>query len=193
MSKSYELIPAKAKDGGVWTVDECKAIERDRSVAMIFIRGADTTRYGTLVAELSNDYAAGKEDNPTDITAYSRFVNYTTQVNDRPKSGATGNQYAMMTTSTSPEVSAMTFAQREGTPGTNGLVHEGFTCYNCQGTGHYTLDCPAVEDGNNSIRAANGATLLQHAYMLAQSSATEIDPGGIYSTPSRRSPLLKPP
>jgi hypothetical protein len=43
------------------------------------MRGADPTRYGTLIADLSNQYAMGIDNYPVDITsAYSLLVNYRT-------------------------------------------------------------------------------------------------------------------
>ena len=73
-----------------------------------------------------------------------------------------------------PDGSGITFAQRGGgTPGTNGVLHEGVTCYRCEGTGHYACDCPA-EHGAGS----NAATLFQHGHMLAQGESG-IDPSWI--------------
>jgi hypothetical protein len=40
----------------------------------------------------------------------------------------------------------MTFAQKAASqPGTNGITHDGVTCFNCQGTGHYANKCPKGE------------------------------------------------
>ncbi len=86
VAENHELVPAKANDGTLRSTDERKAIARDRTLAIALIRGADITRYGTLIAGLSNQYTAGKDNYPTDITsAYSFLVNYTTPVNNRPR------------------------------------------------------------------------------------------------------------
>ena len=42
---------------------------------MALIRGADPTRYGTLIAELSNHFAHDRDDYPKDLTlAYSLLL-----------------------------------------------------------------------------------------------------------------------
>jgi hypothetical protein len=41
-----------------------KSIARDRTLAIALNPGADPTRYGTLITELSNQYAMGKRQLP---------------------------------------------------------------------------------------------------------------------------------
>jgi hypothetical protein len=72
---------------------------------------------------------------------------------------------------TSPKASAMTFAQKAAQqPGSNGVLHEGITCFNCQGSGHYANECPTGE---------TATLLIQHGYMLTQIVRTGIDPNWI--------------
>ncbi len=72
--------------------------------------------------------------------------------------------------------SAMTFAQQStSTPGTNGVTHEGITCFRCNNTGHYASDCP---DEQQPGSGASGTTLLQYGMVLAQGTAA-IDPSWI--------------
>lgn len=69
----------------------------------------------------------------------------------------------------------MTFVQRGTVAGSNGVTHDGITCYNCQGVGHYASDCPEGAEATDT-----GTTLvLQYAYMLAQADAANIDPDWI--------------
>ena len=80
-----------------------------------------------------------------------------------------------------PEASALTFAQRAALPkvaGSDGVTHEGITCYSCQAIGHYSSDCPGA---SKQVTAPGGTTLTQHAYMMAQADRINvgIDPNWI--------------
>ena len=115
---------------------------------------------------------------PTDLTsAYSRIVNYWTPVNvtRARQHGSTGDAHtASNQTTSAPEASAMTFAQRnQSVPGTNGVTHDGVTCYQCNNVGHYACDCPEDQDSGTS-----GTTLVQHGLVLAQ-GASGIDPSWV--------------
>ncbi|KAI2493026.1 hypothetical protein MHU86_21527 [Fragilaria crotonensis] len=155
-------------------------IARDCTLAAALIRGSDPTRYGTLVADLANQYSKGKDEYPTDITsAYSLLVNYRTPVNAtyRARNSAVASESSTTPAQASAanEGSAMTFAQRStSTPGTNGVTHEGITCYRCNNTGHYASDCPDEQASSTT----SGTTLLQYGLMLAQGT-TAIDPSWI--------------
>jgi Zinc knuckle len=178
VAENFTLIPAKDDQGKPRTDDERKTAARDRTLAITLIRGADPTRYGTLIAELSNQYAMGKDEYPTDISsAYSLLVNYKTPANTRARDERRNLAPPATAQPTGPEASALTFSQKtSGVAGTDGIVHERITCYNCQATGHYATDCPS--DGK--IPAQPGTSLLQYAYMLAQAKpATGINPDWI--------------
>jgi Zinc knuckle len=171
VSEEFSLIPATDMAGKAVADDVRKVMARDKTLATMFIMRADPTRYGTLLADLSNTYAMGKDEYPEDLSAaYTLLVNYVTPANARVRE-------VVRTTHTpvvpqTPEATAMTFAQKAALkPGTNGLTHEGVTCYNCQDAGHYAVDCPS---GTN-----NGTTLVQHAYSLAQTKASGLDPSWI--------------
>jgi hypothetical protein len=52
VAESYELIPADLGEGAaLLSVDERKQLARDRTLAAAVIRGADPSRYGTLITE----------------------------------------------------------------------------------------------------------------------------------------------
>jgi hypothetical protein len=75
--ENYKLADAAQPDGTPRTETERRSAARD---------GADPTLYGTLVAELSNQFARGRNDYPRDLTsAYSLLVNYRTPANARPR------------------------------------------------------------------------------------------------------------
>jgi hypothetical protein len=178
LALNVNLAPKTKADGSKYSNAERAKIARDCTLAAALIRGSDPTRYGTLVAELANQYSKGKDEYPTDLTsAYSLLVNYRTPTNTtaRNSHGNSTTTTASLGTSTvissDHSASAMTFAQRgTSVPGTNGVLHDGITCYRCNGTGHYACDCPA-EHGS----LAAGTTLLQYGFMLAQ-GVHDIDP-----------------
>jgi hypothetical protein len=64
----------------------------------------------------------------------------------------------------------VTFAQQAVVPGSDGELYPRITCYTHQRMGHYLEHCPT------GATTATGTTLTHHAYMLSQSSASDIDP-----------------
>ena len=171
MGESYELVPETDEDGNARTVPERRAIARDRTIAIAYIRGADTSRYGTLIRELGNRYARGKDEYPSDLNdAYSALVDYSMPTNT---GGSRGWKNGGASTAAAPEASVMTFAQQTVVPDTDGNTFATVTCFRCSSMGHYADRCPA--DLTVSTASTTGTTLLQHAYMLAQSKASGID------------------
>ena len=184
VAESYTMVPAERSPGGdLRNVDARQRMARDWSMGVNYIRNADTDRYGTLIADLSNQYARGKDEYPKDITAAcGMLVNYTSPYNTRPRQSNTQSTTrnpapAAATTVAAPSApvdaatSAMTFAQSAATTaGTNGVTHEHVTCYNYNRVGHYAGDCP--ED--RPAAAATGTTLTQVGFVLAQTNAPGI-------------------
>ena len=174
VAESHELIGAEAADGTIRSLEERKRMAIDRTLAAAAIRGADPTRYGTLIAELSNQFATGKDNYPNDITgAYSMLVTYRSPSNHRPRGTQTHQTGA---TAPPADASAMTFAQQGSVGGIDGVVYDGITCYNCQGMGHYSSQCP---QGTTPRSKSTGTTLTQYGVMMAQSNTGGIDPNWI--------------
>ena len=83
VSESYEMIPEYA-DGIRRSVAVRKYMARNKTLAIAFTLGADKTRYGTLIDELANQYAMGKDQYPADLNAaYSALVSYKSPTNTR--------------------------------------------------------------------------------------------------------------
>ncbi len=164
MAENHGLVAATGPSGEIRSEEKRKEIARNRTLAIALIRGADPTRYGTLITELSNRYAMGVDNYPLNITAaYGLLVNYKTPVNAKGR-GLTGNTAI---TALAPESSTMTFVQQGATAGQNGTVYNHITCFSCNQNGHYASDGPDT---------ATGTTLMQHGYMLSQADDKGIDP-----------------
>ena len=174
--ENYHLAGTHNTDGSPRTEDERRSAARDETLAMALIRGADPSRFGTLIAELSNQFARGRNEYPTDLnSAYSLLVNYRTPTNTRPRnSTGSDNANSQRTSQTSPasEESAMTFAQ-QSTPavGSQG----GHT--SAQSSTDPTTVTPAPN--SSAVSVNTGTTLVQYAVMMAQSNAQSIDPNWV--------------
>lgn len=152
---------------------------------MLMICGADPTKYGTLIADLSNQFVKGKDEYPKNMaSAESLLELYETPVNQPTTSTqrSTTRSAGMMNRTTGPDTTAQTFVQQGAThaervaasvAGTDGVVHPGITCRGgCQGYGHYARECPVGS-------ATSGTTLTQYAFMLTQANDSGIDPSWI--------------
>lgn len=87
MAESYKMVPDVDPKGRTRSIAEQQTLARNWSMGANYIRNADTDRYGTLIAELSNQFACGKNEYPEDITsACGMLVNYTAPNNTRSHS-----------------------------------------------------------------------------------------------------------
>ena len=86
VAERVSAVPATDGDGMAHTAAQRKEIARKKeTLAMLMICVGDTTRYGTLIVELSNQFAMGKDNYPKDMTAAaSLLTTYTTPTNQRP-------------------------------------------------------------------------------------------------------------
>ncbi|KAI2499682.1 Reverse transcriptase (RNA-dependent DNA polymerase) [Fragilaria crotonensis] len=174
--ENFRLASASGPGGELRTEEERRSAARDETLAMALIRGADPTRYGTLLAELSNQFALGRNDYPTDLNAaYSLLVNYRTPVNAKTKSANahTSNTGAaaltaeqQQQTSANTTDSAMTFTQR-----TNGTGEATVVTTTPENAG------PAPPSSTSSVNT--GTTLVQYAVMMTQAEERGIDPNWI--------------
>ena len=159
VAANYMLIPEIGDDGLPPDVQRRQALAREQTLAMALIWSADGSKYGTLITDLGNQYAMGRDKYPTDVaTAKKLLVMYKTPTNAPIKRSATTQSQP----TASPEASTMTFAQRSTrVTGTNGLTHDDIQYWTCQQHKNYAGKCPT-----GSTRS--GTTLTQYAFMLAQ-------------------------
>jgi hypothetical protein len=174
------IIDSKGKSR---TADELHKAGRQETLAMALLRGSDPARYGTLLDHLANQFAAGRDEYPKDLTAsYSLLVHYKTPSNTRARndsnnssnhnnSGNSGNGNNSGTggnnsrtsdrpaTNTSTGASALTFTQgTDGTPVTS-------------------IQVPSVSGLPSAGGASHtGTSLVQYAAMMAQASSAVLDP-----------------
>ena len=127
-------------------------MSRDRTLAAALIRGADPSRYGTLITDLANQYAIGKDNYPIDITAAKALLNtYKSPTNaPAPRTGCTGTAQvsapvtvvSTTPTAASSTASALTFAQTAFVARSNGVTHDKVDYWNCQAFGHRAREWP---------------------------------------------------
>ena len=116
------------------------ATVRDKVIGTAFIKRSGA-KYLPLRKELANAYALGNNHYPTDLTAAIGVLN----TYQAPSVSATPNpnrprhhQFA--------QVSGENITPVTG-PGRNGRLWDGTDCYHCQGSGHYSDQCPADPEG----------------------------------------------
>jgi hypothetical protein len=86
VAEDYTLIEDTDATGTVLSTEVRQLLARDKTLATMFVMRSDQTRYGTLLADLSNNFAMGKDEYPHDLSAaYTLLVNYVTQANARIK------------------------------------------------------------------------------------------------------------
>ena len=136
------LVDKKVTD----TVDRTKRA-RNLKLAMDFLNGADRRRFGTLWADLENQFGRNNNQYPVDLTeAYSMLVNYKPPFPTRSKEQHGRTPNTAEKTPEAPPDSGTTLANVGALteePGSNGVLHRGITCFKCNHKGHYSDLCPS--------------------------------------------------
>jgi hypothetical protein len=180
ITEIYILLDVDKDDGNLRPDANLASIDRDCTLEIALVRGADTTRYGTLIPDLANQYSMGQDSYPNDMTGgYSILVIYKTPSNTSPQQRvhhhfSDSPSQASGVFSISP-ASGVIFAQQQKfplVPGSDGILHPAITCYQCHGSGQYSSACPTPSCDNSSL--SPGTTHLQ--YVLAQTSVDGIHP-----------------
>jgi hypothetical protein len=174
VAANFKLIAETDPAGNVRSPETRLALARKRTIATALIRNADASRYGTLITDLANKFARGKDEYPTNIaSAKSLLVLYRTPTNaPAPRIGAQRTQPAPTSASaasTETNASATTLAQRATTPvaGTDGVTRTTVTCFLCNQAGHMQGECPTGQPPANIVC---GTTLTQYAFVLVQAA-----------------------
>ena len=179
---NFKLIGETADDGSVRSDKTRQEMARERTIATCLIRNADSSRYGTLITELANQYAGQKDNYPKDITsAKSLLTMYRTPKNAAatPRNSNQQRQQHQRPTTNSDPLHGLTLAQRTAiaVAGTDSQLRPNVTCYGCGVPGHMAGECPTA-----ATATTPAITLTQYAYVLAQAAQEgehEIDPDWI--------------
>ena len=83
---NLNLTASRDAKGKLISKETRTATAKQETLAMALICGADPTRYGSLLLDLANHYAAGRDLYPKDLlTAYSLLLEYKVPTNARPR------------------------------------------------------------------------------------------------------------
>ena len=115
-------------------------IARACTLALTFLKRANRRRFGTLWANLENQFFRGNEQYLTDLTAaYSLLVNFKPPKRDEPR------QNLRSQVPTVEEEDGMTVVQSgEVIAGADGVTHTGVTCFRCEHKGLTPTSAPTV-------------------------------------------------
>jgi hypothetical protein len=131
---------------------------------LAFLKRANPRRFGTLWANLENQFSQGNNLYPIDLTAaYSLLVNLKPPKREELCRNARSQEAAV------EEEDGISFVQSgEVLAGADGVTHTGVTCFRCVYTGHYADKCP---NGCNAtllqVEGAAAVTLLQASHTKA--------------------------
>ena len=119
-------------------------LERDETIAYLFLFGADKIRFGKVLEDIENTFTQGYDKFPTDLThAYKLLANWKQYVPPCGRRSDTGEvSFANIGADGLGITKQMSFANIGGN---NSKIQ----CYNCQQMGHYANDC-----ANNRVERA---------------------------------------
>ena len=74
VAEKISSVPLQDASGNEWTVAQREEIAMEKTLAMMMIRGTDPTTYGTLIAELFNQFVKGKDKCPEDMASAATML-----------------------------------------------------------------------------------------------------------------------
>jgi hypothetical protein len=159
------------------TADQRTAAAKQETLAMALLRGADPARYGSLLLELANNFAAGRDNYPKDvITAYAILVEYKTPVNSTPRQkdppNPRGQAGSITPTGTTNATTQPPSQPPQAAPPAAPPVPAGVTFTQTNPPSQTTAATPPPS-------SSTGTTLAHWAAIMAQHSHTGIDPSWI--------------
>ena len=139
---------------------------RDIYLGILFVAHADKGQYGAYQTKVHEDYVDGYFHYPSSANDAFRLLNDHTPTdansgngrgnggggNGGGGNGSGGNGGGRNNQSTA---SAVSLLQSDATPGSDGRLFSGTTCFKCQSRGHYADFCP------QSSRSSSAVQLLQ--------------------------------
>ena len=173
-----------------WSPEDVVAKARDKTLAMMFLEGADHRRYSELLNDLENVFVRNTNQYPVDLAdAYTMLCGFKPRGSNnnsnagtvsQPASGGNHNRvFSTTAANTNLDGNGMTFA-RVAAPvqGVDGETKPQITCFKCKQNGHYAHLCPSTDVSgiDDTSRSSNktGVQMLQTGTTAAGSGRTHF-------------------
>jgi Zinc knuckle len=153
-----------------------QTVAKEQFLATSFLLNSDRSRYGRLIEDIENAFIQGQNRYPATITgAYNLLVNWKQDPRNFIQSVSPMNDGVSFTTAGDGESTSgntYTTQGRRSAPGKgrNPPDITTVTCYECGMRGHYSPDCPSVE--NASVSAISGITSTTAGNLSASTMIT---------------------
>jgi hypothetical protein len=106
---NYKLIPEHDEKGNIRPEALRRTMAHDKTFATALITGVDPSKFNILIAHLSNQYAMGKDEYPTNnIAAYNLLVHYVIPENIRNRASTQAHPICTNVSSTPSMTTAAT-------------------------------------------------------------------------------------